>query len=180
MEEGKKMLKQRLLILGATVALATAGSHIGTKEGLSLTPYQDQGGVSTWCYGQTQGIPKMRYTQEECDKDLLAMTNEYMQAVRPYLRKDTPDTVVAAFTSTAVNIGKSGWRGSQFTKQYVDAPYMDALRAGKWREACNAIEAPWKGKYGMAPGYKATIGGYPSKGLGNRRASDAALCRSGL
>ncbi|AWD90676.1 lysozyme [Pseudomonas phage Nerthus] len=122
----------------------------------------------------------MRYTEEECNKDLLKTTNEYLVAVSKYLRPDTPDTVVAGFTSTAINLGKSGWRGSQFTNSYVEAPYMAHLRAGRWKEACDAIEAPWKGKYGIAPGYKATIGGYPSKGLGNRRASDAALCRSGL
>ncbi|AWD90723.1 lysozyme [Pseudomonas phage Achelous] len=174
------MLKQRLIALGATMALAIAGAHIGSKEGLSLKPYLDGGGVKTWCYGQTQGIPKMSYSVLECDKDLLAMTSEYMAAVTPYLRKDTPATVVAAFTSTAVNIGKSGWRGSQFTNSYVEAPYMVYLRAGRWKEACDALEAPWPGKYGIAPGYKATIGGYPSKGLGNRRASDATLCRSGL
>lgn len=174
------MLKQRLLALGATVALATASVHVAEKEGLSLTPYLDQGGVKTWCYGQTQGIPKMQYTQLECDKDLLRTTNEYMQAVLKYMPKGAPDTVVAGFTSTAINLGKSGWRGSQFTNSYVEAPYMQHLRARNWKAACDAIEAPWKGKYGMAPGYKATIGGYPSKGLGNRRASDAALCRSGL
>lgn len=174
------MLKQRLLMIGAPLALALAAAHVGEKEGLSLTPYKDQGGVTTWCYGQTQGVPKKLYTQAECDKDLLAMTDEYMQAVRPYLRKDTPASVVAAFTSTAVNIGKSGWRGSQFTKSYVEAPYMVHLRSGNWKAACDAIEAPWPGKYGIAPGYKATIGGYPSRGLGNRRSSDANLCRSGL
>lgn len=174
------MLKQRLIALGATLALATAGAHIGLKEGLSLTPYLDQGGVRTWCYGQTQGPWKVRYTQAECDHDLLKTTNEYMQAVLPYLRPDTPATVIAAFTSTAVNIGKSGWRGSQFTNSYVEAPYMAHLRAGRWKAACDALEAPWKGKYGMARGYKATIGGYPSKGLGNRRHDDAELCRSGL
>lgn len=174
------MLRQRLIGLGAGVALAIAASHVGLKEGVSLTPYKDQGGVVTWCYGQTQGPRKALYTQTECDLDLIRMTQEYMDAVKPHLRKDTPATVVAAFTSTAINIGKSGWRGSQFTHKYVEAPYMAALRSGDWKAACAALEAPWPGKFGMAPGYKATIGGYPSKGLGNRRASDAILCRSGL
>lgn len=174
------MLKQRLITLGASVALATAGAHLAEKEGLSLRPYKDGGGVVTWCYGQTQGVPKALYTQTECDIDLLYTTQDYMAAVTKYLRKDTPASVVAAFTSTAVNIGKSGWRGSQFPKSYVEAPYMPALRSGRWEEACNLLEAPWPGKYGTAKGYKATIGGYPSKGLANRRASDAALCRSGL
>lgn len=178
------MLRERFAsiaaTLGLTAAVALTAAHVGEKEGLSLVPYKDQGGVVTWCYGQTQGPRKASYTLRECDIDLLKMTQEYYSAVRPYLRADTPDTVVAAFTSTAVNIGKAGWRGSQFTRSYVEAPYMAALRAGDWRTACDKLEAPWPGKYGTAPGYKATIGGYPSKGLGNRRASDAKLCRSGL
>lgn len=178
------MLRERFTqgaaALGLTLAVGLAASHIAGKEGLSLTPYLDQGGVRTWCYGQTVGPYKARYTQAECDIDLLKSTDEYMRAVRPYIPKDAPASVVAAFTSTAVNIGKSGWRGSQFTHSYVEAPYMAALRDHNWKLACAKLEAPWPGKYGTAPGYKATIGGYPSKGLGNRRASDAALCRSGL
>lgn len=174
------MVKQRLLALGATVALATTGAHIAEKEELATIPYKDGGGVVTWCYGQTIGKPKAKYTVAECDADLLKMTNEYMRAVAPYLRPDTPDSVVAAFTSTAINIGKTGWRGSQFTHSYIEAPYMQHLRSGNWPAACNALEAPWKGKHGIARGYKATINGYPSKGLGNRRHSDAELCRSGL
>lgn len=173
-------LKQRLIALGATTALALVSVHVAEKEGLALQPYKDGGGVTTWCYGQTQGKPKLVYTVAECDKDLLRTTKEYLDAVTPYLRKDAPPTVIAAFTSTAINLGKSGWRGSQFPDRYVEAPYMPALRAGNWKLACDLIAAPWKGKYGVAPGYKATIGGYPSKGLGNRRASDAELCRSGL
>lgn len=178
------MLRERLVALAASMGLgaviALTAAHVGEKEGLSLTPYKDQGGVTTWCYGQTVGPYKGRYTLAECDRDLLQMTAEYASAVTPYLRPDTPPTVAAAFVSTAVNIGKSGWRGSQFTHKYVEAPYMAALRSGDWKRACALLEAPWPGKYGTAPGYKATIGGYPSKGLGNRRASDARLCRSGL
>lgn len=178
------MLRERFIgtatALGLTAAVGIAASHIAVKEGLSLTPYLDQGGVRTWCYGQTQGPYKAQYTQRECDIDLLRSTDDYMRAVLPYMRKDTPATVVAAFTSTAINVGKSGWRGSQFTHKYVEAPYMADLRAGRWKAACDKLEAPWQGKHGIARGYKATIGGYPSKGLGNRRSSDAQLCRSGL
>lgn len=178
------MLRERLVALAASMGLgaviALTAAHVGEKEGLSLVPYKDQGGVTTWCYGQTVGPRKDKYTLAECDTDLLRMTAEYSKAVIPYLRTDTPPTVAAAFISTAVNIGKSGWRGSQFTNRYVEAPYMADLRAGRWKSACDKLEAPWPGKFGTAPGYKATIGGYPSKGLGNRRASDAKLCRSGL
>lgn len=173
-------LKKRLLALGASVALATTGAYIGSKEGLSLTPYLDGGGVQTWCYGQTVGDPKSRYTVRECDQDLLAMTREYHTAVLPYLRRDAPPGVHAAFTSLAVNIGKTGWRGSQTKAGWVPAPYMAALTRGDYRAACAAITAPWKGRLGIAKGYKATINGKPSKGLENRRAADRAVCEEGL
>lgn len=174
------MLKQRLLALGFSVALATTGAYIGSQEGVSLTPYKDLGGVRTWCYGQTVGPHKASYTLAECDADLMKMVQEYAGSVTPYLPKDAPASVVAAFTSTAVNIGKSGWRGSQFTSGWVPAPYMAALSKGEYKRACDLLEAPWPGKYGTARGYKATIGGYPSKGLGNRRHNDAEMCRSDL
>lgn len=178
------MFRERIVAvaasLGLTMALGLAASHVGEKEGLSLKPYKDLGGVTTWCYGQTQGPRKASYTQAECDQNLVLMTKEYYDAVRPWIPANAPASVVAGFTSTAVNIGKAGWKGSQFASGFVPAPYMEDLKAGRWKAACDKIAAPWPGKYGTAPGYKATIGGYPSKGLGSRRASDAALCRSGL
>jgi GH24 family phage-related lysozyme (muramidase) len=122
----------------------------------------------------------MVYTQRECDQDLIRMTAEYLDAVTPFIPKGAPDSVYAAFTSTAINIGKTGWRGSQLKSGWVPAPYMAALARGDYRAACDLLAAPWPGKYGTAPGYKATVGGYPSKGLGNRRSADAGMCRSGL
>jgi lysozyme len=165
------MLKQRLLALGLTSALAASAAYVALKEGVSYTPYLDGGGVPTWCYGQTVGTPKARYTVQECDKDLVQMYLEYHKAIEPYVPPDAPASVHAAFTSLAINTGKTGWRHARF---------LGPLSKRDWKAACDAIEAPWQGKHGMAKGYKATINGKPSRGLENRRRDDAAYCRSGL
>lgn len=165
------MLKQRLLAMGLTSALAAGASYVALKEGVSYTPYLDGGGVRTWCYGQTVGTAKARYTVQKCDRDLVQMYLEYHKAIELYVPESAPASVHAAFTSLAINTGKSGWVNTRFTVP---------LGKRDWLAACNAIEAPWKGKLGVAKGYKATIQGKPSKGLENRRRDDAAYCRSGL
>lgn len=178
------MLKQRLITLAASVGLSAAvaltATYVGQREGVSLTPYQDEGGTTTWCYGQTNGAPKIQYTLRECDLDLLAMAEEYRASVAVYLPKSAPTSVQAAFTDMAVNLGKSGWRGSDIRGVWFPAPYMAALAKEDWKAACAGIEAPWKGKLGIAKGYKATIQGKPSRGLENRRKATAELCRGGL
>lgn len=164
-------LKNKLLALGLSSALATSAAYLGSREGLSLTPYKDGGGVVTWCYGQTVGKAKARYTEQECLVDLAKTTAEYHKAVMLKLPHDAPDSVQAAFTSLAVNTGKAGW---------VHPIFLEPISRRDWHAACNAIEAPWKGRLGVSRGYKATINGVPSRGLENRRRADAALCRSGL
>lgn len=164
-------LKQRLIAAGLSATLAVGAAFVAEKEGVSLVPYRDGGGVKTWCYGQTVGIPKPRYTPQECDADLIRMYTEYHKAIEPYVPPDAPASVHWAFTSLAVNTGKSGWKSDRF---------LIPLKRRDWLAACNAIEAPWKGKHGVAKGYKATIQGRPSKGLENRRHDEAAICRSGL
>lgn len=165
------MLKQRLLALGLTTSIAAGAAYVATKEGVSYVPYLDGGGVKTWCYGQTVGTPKARYTVQECDKDLVKTYLEYHKAIELYVPDSAPASVHAAFTSLAINTGKTGWINPRFTVP---------LSKGEWKAACDAMEAPWKGKHGVSRGYKATINGYPSKGLENRRRDDAAYCRGGL
>lgn len=164
-------LKSKLIALGFTTALATSAAYLGEMEGRSLVPYKDGGGVVTWCYGQTVGKPKARYTEQECLLDLAKTTAEYHAAVMQILPKHAPASVQAAFTSLAVNTGKRGW---------VHPIFLEPFTRSDWVAACNAIEAPWKGRLGVSKGYKATINGVPSKGLENRRRNDARLCRGGL
>lgn len=164
-------LVKRLMALGLASSVAAGAAYIASKEGVSYTPYADLGGVTTWCYGQTVGTAKPRYSVQECDQDLVLMYREYHTAIELYVPPDAPASVHAAFTSLAINIGKTGW---------VHARFTGPLSRRDWLAACNAIEAPWKGRHGVSRGYKATINGTPSRGLENRRRDDAAYCRSGL
>ena len=164
-------LRERLICLGATVAIASSAAFIGSKEGVSLVPYADIGGVPTWCYGQTVGHKKARYTQQECDSDLLRSVRLYHQGVMLTMPSTAPQSVQAAFTSIAYHVGLSGWKHPRFAQP---------LAAGDWEAACRAITAPWKGKHGIAKGFKATVQGKPVRGLENRRAEEQKLCLQDL
>jgi lysozyme len=159
-------LRNRLVNLGASGAILLASAFLGPTEELRTVPYDDIGGVKTWCYGQTVGIPKARFTVAECDADLLRSVSLYVEGLKPYTA-GAPASVVAAMASV------------QFNTQAPGKPhklFLDRLAVRDWRGACAAIVAPWQGKYGTAKGFKATVQGKPSRGLENRRAKEFALC----
>lgn len=164
-------LRNRLVNLGASGAILLAATFLGPTEELRTTPYLDIGGVPTWCYGQTVGMPKARYTAAECDADLLRTVGRYWAQVSESVPQAAPESVKAAMVSVAYNTGVPGWRHPVF---------LVPLARGDWHAVCAAITAPWKGKYGTSKGFKATVGGKPSKGLENRRAKEFKLCVSGL
>jgi GH24 family phage-related lysozyme (muramidase) len=58
--------------------------------------------------------------------------------------------------------------------------FIAPLAAGDWEAACRAISEPWKGKHGIALGYKATVKGKPVRGLENRRKHEDTVCRQDL
>lgn len=164
-------LRQRLTLLGASAVIAASGAFLGPLEsgpkGPDLVPYLDIGGVPTWCYGETLGTPLARYTPQQCDLVLIKSVQRHWVGIQVYVPQRAPLSVQAAMLSVAYNTGVSGWVHPLFTKP---------LAAGDWRGACNAITAPWKGKLGVAKGFKATVQGRPIKGLENRRAKEYALC----
>jgi len=159
-------LRNRLVSLGASGAILLAAAFLGPTEELRTVPYADIGGVKTWCYGQTVGIPKARFTVAECDADLLRSVSQYTKAIKPYTA-GAPASVVAAMVSV------------QFNTQGPGAPhklFQDRLSIKDWQGVCNAITAPWQGKYGISKGFKATVQGKPVRGLENRRAKEYDLC----
>lgn len=160
-------LSNRLIGLGGGGVVLLTALFLGPVEAPVLMPYKDIGGVKTWCYGETLGVPKERYTVQECDASLLAATQRHWDGIKDDVPYDAPDSVKAAMVSVAYNVGVKGWRHPLFTRP---------LSVGDWRGACNAITAPWKGKQGVAKGFKATVNGKPIKGLENRRAKEYKLC----
>lgn len=163
-------LRNRLVNLGASGAILLASAFLGPTEELRTVPYTDIGGVPTWCYGQTVGAPKARYTVAECDADLLRSVGAYVAGIKPYTA-GAPASVVAAMVSVQYNTQAPG---------KPHALFLAPLARKDWRAACAAITAPWRGKYGVAKGFKATVQGKPVRGLENRRAKEYTLCVTDL
>lgn len=167
-------LRQRLIALGATGVILGSAAFLGPVEsgkGPQLTPYLDIGGVPTWCYGETVGTPKARYTVAECDRQLIRAVKRTWDAMGFYVPDDAPLSVKEAMLSVAYNTGAKGW---------VHPVFLEPLARKDWEGTCAAITAPWQGKHGIAKGFKATVQGKPAKGLENRRGDEEGLCRRDL
>ena len=163
-------LRNKLIASGTVGFLALAGSFIGPAESgpaPQLVVYRDIGGVPTACYGETSGITKTRYTDAECTAMLAKSVRKHWDGIKPYVPEKAPDSVKAAMVSVAYNVGVRGWIHPLFTVPLAD---------GDWEGACRAITAPWKGKHGIAKGFKATVQGKPVRGLENRRQKEYELC----
>lgn len=146
-------------LVGASAATALIAT-VGAWEGKSNVPYRDVVGVLTWCYGETQGRPKARYTDAECKAMLEDRLADYAGPVlerNPELRGHDPQVVAAA--SLAYNIGVANYRKSSVARLFS---------AGRWREACDAF-LKWN-----------RAGGREIKGLTNRRMAERKICLKGL
>lgn len=112
----------------AAILLPVIQGHEGTK----LTPYRDPVGIWTDCSGNTVGVvPGRVRTAEECasiDAEAIAKHAEGVTACAPQL-VGHPSQIVS-FVDLAYNVGVSRFCRSQTA---------DLIRAGKMREACEAI-----------------------------------------
>lgn len=138
-------------------------------EGISLTPYRDIVGVTTWCYGETKGTPKARYTASECEAMLVTRVNRdyYGQIVKcaPKLTS-APISVQASMTSGAYNFGVRAWCNSTAARM---------VRIENWRAACEAQTA-WN-----RAGGQVVNGLVKRREMGDaQRIGEAELCVSGL
>lgn len=169
-------LRTRLVNLGAAGVVLGAAVFLGPTEAPVLKPYQDIGGVKTWCYGETLGIPKPSYTLEECDQSLIDATTRHWEGITRYVPQDAPLSVKEAMLSVAYNTGVGGWAWEKRGGKNVPSRFRESLLKGDWKGTCAAIIAPWQGAKGVAKGYKATVKGAPVRGLENRRAKEYKLC----
>ena len=110
---------------------------------------------------------------QECDAQLVKSVRRYWTGIKQYVPEQTPTSVKEAMVSVAYNVGVSGWA---WNRKGVPSPFVQALKAHQWQAACDAITAPWHGKEGVSLGYKATVQGWPSTGLENRRAKEYKVC----
>lgn len=176
-------LPDRLKALGAAGALLCAALLLvplesGTEP--QLTPYYDVGGVRTWCYGETAGVPKAVYTTQECDKLLLQSVQRHWDGIKHVIPEDAPMGVHVAAISVTYNVGIRGFLYEQRNGVTVPSRLVQHLRARDWEGFCTAVGAPFEARHGVAQGYKATVQGRPHRGLANRRAQEVQACRRGL
>ena len=165
----------------ATAIVVAAVSSIGTtelsiagyedlveSEALVLTPYYDQAGVLTVCYGETNNIENRVYTEDECVRMLVdRVENDFVPAILYCTRADvwyavgqpTRDAVI----TFSYNVGVGAYCRGSVSKR---------LNTGRGAAACER----------MLLYNKIRINGKltPNKGLTNRRNKEAARCRSGF
>lgn len=154
---------------------------VATKEGVSLAPYQDLGGVWTICHGETVGVTRYskKETPESCSIMLQAKLMVIGWQVWSLVHVPMSDSQWAALTSFAYNVGIGAFQKSTLLKRinakdpkacdafmswtYVPAPrgQVDDLRDGRN-----------DGKKNCAlPNLKK-----PCNGIVTRRTEERALC----
>jgi len=121
------------LIAAGASAPQIAKQFLKEKEGVSLTAYQDAGGVWTICYGETRGVKKGdKKTMAECE----AMLDERVQEVYDDSFRIAPGVQMSEAERAAVmsfciyNIGIPKCNSSTFLR---------LLKAAKREDACTQI-----------------------------------------
>lgn len=151
-------------LAGALGTVAAGAAYIGGHEGISLTSYQDAGGVWTICQGLTEGVqPNMALTQEECDARFKAEIGKTFARVDQIVRVDMTPSRRIAVASFCYNVGFGNCGRSTFIKK---------LNA-KDPTACNEI-LRWKFVDGVDC---STPGNRVCPGVFKRRQEEAELCR---
>jgi len=157
------MASSAKVIAGGGIGLATVVALsiplVEHWEGKRNDPYRDIGGKLTWCYGETAGTPKARYTDAECSAMLERSLTSHARGVLVCIPEAAPLETKAAFVSFGYNVGVSAACSSRAAKR---------LRAGDVVGACNAL-LNW-----------VYVGKRRVQGLVNRRTAERALCLKGV
>lgn len=154
-------VKNKLLALGLSSALATTGMFIAQHEGLVLGSYIDPVGILTSCYGHTGKELKLnqKFTEAQCLDQLAEDLSKHDKEMMKYIKVAVSDEEHAAYLSFSYNVGVGNFKSSTLLK---------LLNKEKRVEACNQLT-----NWVFAKGKKL-------KGLMNRREEEKSLCLSGL
>ena len=143
---------------GAGLVLAVG--LVAGFEGLETKPYQDIGGILTYCYGETEGaIINAEYTPKQCRTLLENRVQEFNDAAREMITVDMPPKREAAVTSWLYNVGIAAGKKSTLVRK---------MNAGDTLGACRELDR-W-----------VYVGRTYIRGLANRRAMEKELCLDGL
>lgn len=156
-------LKRKVGAIASAGVIAGTVAFVAPWEGLATRPYRDIVNKLTWCFGETEGRPKEKYTPLECSNLLAARIQDYYGPISacwgPEVEARMTDTMRIAFTSSAYNFGTGAFCNSSMVRR---------LRDGDFIAACDALML-----YVRA-------GGRVIKGLVNRRSAERKLCLQGL
>lgn len=158
---------------GAAAVLVAAGLLTAKWEGTRLNAYQDHIGVWTICTGHTgpEVVRGLRATKAQCDewhrKDLNIAYDTTIRCVPGNI----PNSVRAAYTSFALNVGPGGKGrkdGMCVLKSGAVPTHVKLLNSGQYIKACDQL-LKWS-----------NAGGQFSRGIYNRRVSEMTLCKEDL
>lgn len=154
-------VKNKLLALGLSSALATTGMFVAQHEGLVLGTYIDPVGIITSCYGHTGKELKLnqKFTESQCLDQLAEDLSKHDKEMMKYIKVSLSSEEHAAYLSFSYNVGVGNFKSSTLLK---------LLNKEKRVEACNQLT-----NWVFAKGKKL-------KGLVNRREEEKNLCLSGL
>lgn len=154
-------VKNKLLALGLSSALATTGMFVAQHEGVVLGAYIDPVGIITSCYGHTGKELKLnqKFTESQCLDQLAEDLSKHDKEMIKYIKVPVSDQEHAAYLSFSYNVGVGNFKSSTLLK---------LLNKEKRVEACNQLT-----NWVFAKGKKL-------KGLVNRREEEKNLCLSGL
>lgn len=154
-------IRQKLLTLGVSYALATTGLFVAKYEGIVLGTYIDPVGIITSCYGHVDKSLKLgqKLTEDQCletlAKDLSSHNIQMMSEVKVPLSEQEH----SAYLSFHYNVGSSNFKSSTLLRKLNNRERV---------EACNQLT-----RWVYAKGRKL-------QGLVNRRNDEKALCLSGV
>lgn len=154
-------VKNKLLALGLSSALAATGMFVAQHEGLVLGSYVDPVGILTSCYGHTGKELKLnqKFTESQCLDQLAEDLSKHDKEMMRYVKVPLSDEEHSAYLSFSYNVGVGNFKSSTLLK---------LLNREKRVEACNQLT-----NWVFAKGKKL-------RGLVNRREEEKNLCLSGL
>jgi lysozyme len=175
--------------IGALCVAAAAAclSLTQASEGERLKPYKDPANIVTWCFGETEGKPKDRYTSAECAGLLRnRLAKDYapkIAACVPQVANERRIKVFAALLDAAYNAGPDA---------VCKSPMRARIVAGDLAGSCSAyvgwyVTARYRGKPQPTAAMRKAGWTWTGKfwrkqlpGLVTRRQKEAALCRGGF
>lgn len=132
--------KAAALSLSAAALVAIAVSEGYRGEAYYATKHEQEQGISTIGFGETQGVkPTDRTTPERALVHLLGSSDKYANAVRGCANVPMTQGEFDAFVSLAYNIGPGNFCGSTLVKK---------LHAGDYAGACEEIKR-WNRQAGV-------------------------------